>query len=53
MILLDILAVLLVLAIFGYVTFLIGKQKGAKKGFFKDEDDNNVPDFLKNKKKKK
>ena len=49
----DIIAGILALGFFGYVVFAIGKKIGAKGKFFADENDNDIPDALENKKKKK
>ena len=46
----DIIAIVLALSVFAYVIFSIGKKKGLKEGFFKDENDNDIPDFVEKKK---
>ena len=42
----DALAIGAALLIFAYVVFAIGKKKGAEGGFFKDTDDNDIPDWV-------
>ena len=49
----DIIAIILALSVFGYVAFSIGRKKGFTKGFFADENDNDIPDWAEKKCKEK